>query len=78
MIRSEKTQYIQQHFDSCLDLELMKNEVMCKDITKINSFIEKDDMTTTIENALIKMIDNENKIEEMISVTTVYGIAIQL
>ena len=64
MIRSEKTQYIQQHIDSCL--ELMKNEVMCKDITKINSFIEKDEMTTTIENALIKMIDNENKIEEMI------------
>eukprot|EP00956_Cyclotella_meneghiniana_P024199 scaffold48306_cov41-Cyclotella_meneghiniana.AAC.2 len=62
MIRSEKTQYIQQHIDSCL--ELMKNEVMRKDIS-ISSFTEKGDMITTIENE-IKMIDNKNKIEEMI------------
>eukprot|EP00956_Cyclotella_meneghiniana_P042262 scaffold248404_cov65-Cyclotella_meneghiniana.AAC.3 len=57
--RSEKTQYIQQHIDSCL--ELMKNKVMRKDIT-ISSFTEKGYMITTIENE-IKMIDNKNKIE---------------
>eukprot|EP00956_Cyclotella_meneghiniana_P032003 scaffold86042_cov80-Cyclotella_meneghiniana.AAC.1 len=62
--RSEKTQYIQQHIDSCL--ELMKNEVMRKDITKINNFTEKGDMITTIENAIIKKIENKNKIEEMV------------
>ena len=64
MIRSEKTQYIQQNIDSCL--ELMKNEVMRKDITKINNFTEKCDMITTIENEIIKKIDKKNKIEEMI------------
>jgi hypothetical protein len=62
MNRNEKTQYIQQHIDSCL--ELMKNVVMRKDIS-ISSFTEKGDMITTIENE-IKMIDNKNKIEEMI------------